>query len=141
MSNVFYAETDLEIRDCFPVLLELRPHLVEAEFAARILRQQAAGYRLIFRRENDVVKAVAGFRISECLAWGRFLYVDDLIVPERYRKQGHARVILEWLAEFARRGGLQEFHLDSGVQRFDAHRLYLNFKMCITCHHFAMPVG
>jgi hypothetical protein len=31
-------------------------------------------------------------------------------------------------------------HLDSGVQRFAAHRFYLARRMDITCHHFALKL-
>ncbi len=73
------AEDDDEIQRCYPVMAELRPHVGADEFLPRVRRQSAsAGYKLAYLADGDV-KAVAGFRISECLAWGKFLYVDDLV--------------------------------------------------------------
>lgn len=131
-----------DLHRCHPVLLELRPHHADADaFVVQALRQQAeAGYRVFFSEQDGCVAAVAGFRMGENLAWGRFLYVDDLITANAARKQGHARALLEALILEARAKGCKQLHLDSGVQRFDAHRLYLNAGMRISSHHFALEV-
>lgn len=135
------AESDAEILTCFPVLAQLRPHLKPEEFLPRVRRQMAAGYRLAAVEEGGRVVAVAGFRLAECLAWGRFLYVDDLVTDEAVRSHGHGRQLFRWLVEFAERERCDQFHLDSGVQRFGAHRFYLQQRMDITSHHFAMKLN
>jgi GNAT superfamily N-acetyltransferase len=88
-------------------------------------------------REQAV--AVAGFRTGENLAWGHFLYVDDLSTAPDARRQGHAGALLGWLLDEGRRLGCSQFHLDSGTgpERFDAHRLYHNHGLAIYSHHFA----
>ena len=83
------AETDTEILACYPVMAELRPHLPEQEFVARLRRQQHDGYRLVCLEEAGEVWAVAGFRLSQSLAWGKYLYVDDLVSPASVRSRGH----------------------------------------------------
>jgi GNAT superfamily N-acetyltransferase len=100
-----------------------------------------SGYRLAYVEEGSRVAAVAGFRILEGLAWGKFLYVDDLVTDESLRSRGHGRELLRWLADHAREKGCAELHLDSGVQRFGAHRFYLREGMDITSHHFGMKLG
>lgn len=134
------ATTDEALRACFPVIHELRPHLAEEAFLAQVRRQEAAsGYRLIYlAAEGGDVVAVAGYRIAEFLAWGKALYVDDLATLSRARLQGHAGRLLDWLIAEARAQGCAELHLDSGVHRHDAHRLYLGRKLRITSHHFAL---
>jgi GNAT superfamily N-acetyltransferase len=104
--------------------------------------QRPDGYRLVGALEGEEVVAVAGFREVHYLAWGHALYVDDLSTLPEARRHGHARRLLEWLLQEARRLGCDELHLDSGVgdHRADAHRLYLNFGMRITSHHFARGV-
>lgn len=140
MPHVQLAETDAEILRCFPVIAELRPHLVEAEFVERIRRQQReSGYLLAFV-EDAGVKSVAGFRISEFLAWGKILYVDDLVSTSAARSKGHGKLLLDWLVVRARAAGCAQFHLDSGVQRFDAHRFYLRERMIISAHHFSLAL-
>lgn len=141
-SDVLEATTREAVLRCHGVFQELRPQLVDAEaFADRVMRQREAGYRLVYRERDGAVCAAAGFRVGENLAWARFLYVDDLITGAAFRKQGHAQALMDFLYAEARRLGCGQVHLDSGVQRFDAHRLYLNAKMRITSHHFGIELG
>jgi GNAT superfamily N-acetyltransferase len=129
----------------FAAMRELRTDLSDAgTFASRVDEEQRTeGYRLVgaFDDTPDAV-AVAGFRVAHNLAWGRHVYVDDLSTLPAARRRGHARALLDWLADEARRLGCAELHLDSGVgsQRADAHRLYLNAGLTITSHHFSRSV-
>jgi GNAT superfamily N-acetyltransferase len=134
---IHLAQTDKEMLRCFPVMAELRPHLVEAEFIERIRRQQEqAGYQLAFLEDDGAVKCVAGFRITECLWAGKFFYVDDLVAGSSARHQGWGQQMMDWLIDRARQEGCQEFHLDSGVQRFEAHGFYLKNRLHIVAYHF-----
>ena len=139
--RIAVAETDADIRRCHSVMHELRPHVPAAGFVERVRRQMALGYRLAFLEEARAVRAVAGYRIIENLAWGRFLYVDDLVTRPEDQSRGYGRALFDWLAAEALRERCAEFHLDSGVQRFGAHRFYLGRRMDITCHHFALKLA
>jgi GNAT superfamily N-acetyltransferase len=141
MIHISLAETDRDIDRCHPAMAELRPHVAREGFVARVRRQARGGYRLAFLEEDGAVRAVAGFRVSECLAWGKFLYVDDLVTAGAARSRRHGAALLRWLADLARKEGCGELHLDSGVQRFEAHRFYLRERMAITCHHFAIALA
>ena len=136
--KVIQAVTDSEISACYPVLKILRPHLEESDFLAKVRRQETEGYHLAFIREQEAVASVAGFRIQEFLAWGKVLYVDDLITDPKMRGRGFAGSLLDWLIAHARVMGCDEVHLDSGYQRLDAHRLYLNKGLSLNCHHFSL---
>jgi GNAT superfamily N-acetyltransferase len=107
--------------------------------------QRPEGYRLAgaFEQGTSEAVAVAGFRVGHNLAFGkRFLYLDDLSTLPDARGRGHARALLDWLLEEARRQECRQFHLDSGVghERVDAHRLYFNAGFEIVSHHFARLV-
>lgn len=134
------ATTPVDIRRCFPVMSELRPALLEADFATRVKRQQRDGYHLAFLADKKIVKAVAGYRFSESLSWGKFMYVDDLVTAEKFRSQGHGQKLFKWLVDEAKSRNCDQFHLDSGVQRFNAHRFYLASRMDIIGYHFAMKL-
>jgi GNAT superfamily N-acetyltransferase len=134
------ATTSEDIQRCFPVMAELRPHLKAEEFVARVRRQQKDGYHLAFLTDKKIVKAVAGYRYSESLSWGKFLYVDDLVTAEKFRSQGHGQKLLQWLIKGAKAHKCDQFHLDSGVHRFGAHRFYLSSRMDIIAHHFAIKL-
>lgn len=137
MHNIHIAETPTDIEHAFPVMVQLRPHLTREEFIARVQRQMADGYRLACLSVGSVMNAVAGYRILENLAWGRFLYVDDLVTDAATRSHGYGKALLTWLAEQARHEGCAQLHLDSGAQRYDAHRFYLREGMENRGFHFA----
>ena len=138
--KITFAEAEADIARCYLVMAELRPHLQPAEFAARVRRQQAAGFHLAYLEENGEVRAVAGFRYLETLAWGKILYVDDLVAASAQRSRGHGGQLFDWLVTQAKANHCDEFHLDSGVQRFGAHRFYLAHRMDIVGHHFALKL-
>ncbi|MBN3909517.1 MAG: GNAT family N-acetyltransferase [Nostoc sp. NMS1] len=134
------AEFDFQILGCFPIIFQLRPHLEEAKFIEQVRYQMKEGYQLAFLELEEQAVAVAGFRIYTCLASGKFLYIDDLIVDELKRSQGYGKQLFQWLIEYARNHGCEHLSLDSGVQRFAAHRFYLMERMSITSHHFSMEL-
>jgi GNAT superfamily N-acetyltransferase len=139
-TTIAHAETDASILRCFPIMAQLRPHLREADFVERIQRQQQDGYRLAYLEADGQVRALAGYRFSECLAWGRFCYVDDLVTDSASRSAGFGRALFDWTVARAKEAGCEQLHLDSGVQRFDAHRFYLARRMAISAHHFYMTL-
>ncbi|MBL9203285.1 MAG: GNAT family N-acetyltransferase [Opitutaceae bacterium] len=139
--NIALAETDADIARCFPVMHQLRPHLVAADFVARVRRMQREGFRLAFLEEAGVVRAVAGYRYHEKLFSGKNLYVDDLVTDPAARSRGHGRALLAWLLEQARVQGCDNFELDSGVQRAQAHRFYFRERMHVSAYHFVRPVN
>jgi GNAT superfamily N-acetyltransferase len=80
--------------------------------------------------------AVAGWRLVANTSAIRKLYVDDLSTAASDRSRGYGRMLLNELRERAVAAGCHSLELDSGVQRFDAHRFYLRERMNITAHHF-----
>lgn len=139
--NIRPAETDADIARCFPVMRQLRPHLVESEFVARVRRMQREGYQLAFVEDESAVRAVAGYRYQEKLFSGKNLYVDDLVTDTAQRSRGHGKALLHWLIAEARTHGCDNFELDSGVQRFDAHRFYFRERMHVSSYHFVFTLN
>lgn len=136
MSTIQIAENPAEISACYAVMAQLRPQYAQSEFMAQVQRQMNDGYRLASLSADGTVQAVAGFRLLENLAWGRFLYVDDLVTDQNSRSQGHGKTLLAWLTEHARHLGCAQLHLDSGAHRKDAHRFYLREGMENAGFHF-----
>lgn len=135
------AGTREEIARCFPVMRQLRPHFEEeAAFVAQVERQRRADYRIAFIEDDSGVRAVAGYRFSESLYAGRFCYVDDLVTNEPARLLGYGGELFDWLVAEARAVGCGRLELDSGVQRFAAHRFYLTKRMMISSHHFSLEL-
>jgi GNAT superfamily N-acetyltransferase len=63
-----------------------------------------------------------------------------LAVDEAVRSKGYGQELFEWLIEFAKNCDCMQLELDSGVQRFDAHRFYLRQRMSIKSHHFSLTL-
>lgn len=135
--TIAHAESKEAVQRCHPVMVQLRPHLSRSDFTDQVQRQRLAGYRLAYAERDGSIVAVAGYRIQENLAWGRHLYIDDLVTDEAQRSTGAGSTLFDHLVQVARENGCQQLHLDSGVQRFGAHRFYLTKRMDITSHHFA----
>lgn len=139
--NIQRAESDHAIRACFGPVSELRPHLTEDAFVSQVKRQmQNHGYTLVYILDQEQVVAAAGYRVAEFLAWGRTFYLDDLITLGSARKNGHGGALMDWLLDEAGRLDCKQFHLDSGAQRHDAHRLYMSRKLQINSFHFSRNI-
>lgn len=130
------AETNADIAQCFDVMAQLRPHLQRESFVELIRSLKEDGFQLAMHEVGEQVVAVAGFRISTNLFLGRHLYVDDLVIDAGARSQGHGALMLNWLTAFATEAGCSHLHLDSGIQRPDAHRFYLGQGMALSSFHF-----
>lgn len=134
--EVRIAATDDEIAACFSVMAQLRPRLQPEGFVERVRQQEAEGYRLAFIAPGGEVRAVAGFRVQHNLAWGRFLYIDDPVTDGGERSKGLGKALLTWCLGRAEAEGCNALHLDSGVQRHEAHRFYFREGMRIMGYHF-----
>jgi GNAT superfamily N-acetyltransferase len=140
-TKITEALTTEEIARCFPVMRQLRTHFEnEKTFVEQVERQRAGGYRMAFLEDENDVRAVAGYRMMESLFAGRFCYVDDLVTDEAGRSLGFGGALFDWLVAEARAAGCAKLELDSGVQRFDAHRFYLRKRMIISSHHFSLEL-
>lgn len=139
--SVEIAATDAEITACYPVMSELRPHISDAEFVSRVRESEKSGYRLVYIQDGGVTVAVAGIRIGENLAWGRFLYVDDMVTAANQRSRGYGARMLTWIREYAVKARCTQLHLDSGMHRAGAHRFYERKGLFKAGFHFAETIS
>jgi GNAT superfamily N-acetyltransferase len=134
------AQSAAAIAACFPVMVQLRPQLQADLFVAQVQRLMQQGLQLVSLRVQGEVVSVAGFRIYENLFHGRFMYVDDLVTSNEVQSRGYGKQLFAWLVEHARSHACTSLNLDSGVQRFAAHRFYLREGMEIRGHHFSLQL-
>jgi ribosomal protein S18 acetylase RimI-like enzyme len=140
-SRISIAENDQEILSCYPVLAELRPHIKRGEFLPMVRRlTEVAGFQLAYLQDGGI-KAVAGFRISEWLAGGRYLEIEDLVAKSDERSKGYGGELFDWLVKYAKENGCRQVRLVSRVSRVDAHRFYLRQGMNLEAHYFSMDVS
>ncbi len=137
METIRIADTEDEIRESHRVMSQLRTHLDEDAYLRQVRHQQANdNYQVVALYDDGVVRAVAGFRLATALALGHYVYIDDLVSDRTVRSRGYGARLMAWVGEFGRERGCTSLHLDSGVQRHDAHRFYLRERMDIVFYHF-----
>ena len=137
-SRIALAKEEQEILDCYSIMVELRPHIQPDKFLSKIKRlTEIAGYQLVYLTDGTV-KAVAGFRISEWLASGKYLEIEDLVATANGRSKGYGGELFDWLVNHAKENDCKQLRLVSHVSRFDAHRFYLNRRMIIEAPYFSM---
>lgn len=132
-----HAEQDDELRACFTTMQALRPRLQDAEeLRTRIRRQQAQGYRLLAAWRGGEAIGLAGYRETESLIYGRFVYVDDLVVREDVRRERLGERLLDAVAAEARRLGCVRLVLDTGLGNALAQRFYFRQGLLASGMHF-----
>ncbi len=139
------AQTEAEVRSCFALMKQLRPHLLsEDELAARWARQQADGYRLVMLMAGEgqaaKVAALAGFRVQENLVYGRFLYVDDLVSDDSVRGSGFGAQLMDWLKAETSAQGCGKLVLDTAMSNSLAQRFYFRNGLLATAMRFKFAV-
>jgi len=134
------TENESDILKCWDVMLALRPHLQKENFVPMINEMIQEGYQLAFIEEGGKAAAAIGFRYLQFLYNGKHYYIDDLSTLPEYRGKGYAGKLLDYVIAKAKAKGFHCVTLDSGYQRFDAHRLYLNKGFALNCHHFSKNI-
>jgi GNAT superfamily N-acetyltransferase len=139
MSNrISIARSEQEVLDCYWVMAELRPHIQSGEFLPLVKRlAEISGFQLAYLTDGEI-KAVAGFRISEWLAGGKYLEIEDLVAKGGERSKGYGGELFDWLVEYAKENNCLQVRLVSRVSRSDAHRFYLRKGMNLEAHYFSM---
>jgi GNAT superfamily N-acetyltransferase len=140
--NVRIAETDEEIAACYPIMSELRPHLSPDTFVPLVRRLgKATGFGLAYLSEAEQIRAAAGYRISEWLAGGKYLEIEDLVSKVSDRSKGYGGALLDWLISLAAQHGCRQVRLVSNVRRANAHRFYLRKGMSKEAYYFSIDVN
>ncbi|MFC6301530.1 GNAT family N-acetyltransferase [Pseudomonas sp. CCM 7893] len=122
---------------CFDLMRVLRPHVANpVTYVEQLVRQTEQGYRLLAAWDGEQAVGLAGYRELENLLYGRFIYVDDLVVrPDLQRSSLGAR-LLSAVREEAVGRGCAHFVLDTGLHMPLAQRFY--FRQGLLAHgmHF-----
>jgi hypothetical protein len=134
--SIKIAESDAELARASDVLLELRSAFTKDALISADQSATAIGYR-VHTSNRPARFSRRGLRRRTKLAWaniscrrprdGRAASVD-----------GRGKRMLDWLKAHALALGCRQLQLDSGVQRFGAHRFYLREGFHISSHHFAI---
>ncbi|MFL9863388.1 GNAT family N-acetyltransferase [Paraburkholderia fungorum] len=137
-----HLDTPDSLLSAFDVMRQLRPHLTDAHsFAAQVARQHAEGYRLLAASDAGSVVGLAGYRTLTNLLYGRFVYVDDLVVDGRLQRGGIGAELLDAVRRIAREAGCAQFVLDTGLHMPLAQRFYFRNGLLARGMHFVEPLA
>lgn len=133
--------TPAELEACFELMKELRPMLVSpTSFAEQITRQMQHDYHLLGALQNGRVVGLIGYRHLENLLYGRFIYVDDLVVDPSARHLGLGARLLDSVREQAIARDCAHFVLDTGLHMALAQRFYFREGLLARGMHFVQAL-
>jgi len=135
--EIKHIESDVDLEASFSVMKELRPHLSDpATYAAQIARQRAQGYRLLAAWRDGAIVGLAGYRLQDNLIYGRFIYVDDLVVTASLHRGGLGEGLLQAARQQAVALHCKHFVLDTGLHMAPAQRFYFRQGLLAKGMHF-----
>ncbi|MDC8830938.1 GNAT family N-acetyltransferase [Alteromonas gilva] len=134
---------DKALFDRVAVLMQqLRPQYPTETLSALLAQQVDDGYKMVLAQNaQHQIVGIAGYVLGHKLAWGHYLYIDDLVVDEHHRGQRVGQALLDFCQSLATQHHCDSLHLDSGSQRHRAHKFYLGQGMHISSFHFTQAVN
>lgn len=139
ISHIEHSTDDLEAS--FAVMKELRPHLRDrATYAVQIDHQRTQGYRLLAAWSDGAIVGLAGYRLMDNLLYGRFVYVDDLVVTASLHRSGIGERLLQAARQQAIALNCENFVLDTGLHMALAQRFYFYQGLLAQGMHFVEPL-
>jgi GNAT superfamily N-acetyltransferase len=114
---------------------QLRPHL-RADYVGRMREVFAGGAEMAVAVDGGEVVGITVYRILEKTHSGRDLYCDDLVTDESRRSSGVGHALMQYMESVCRERACDNFSLDSGTQRQQAHKFYFREGMTVTSFHF-----
>ncbi|MEJ7589544.1 MAG: GNAT family N-acetyltransferase [Ferruginibacter sp.] len=139
--KISLATNEDEILKCWDVLKVLRPHLEQNEFVSTVIEMISEGYHLAYIEEDNHAVSAIGYRFQQFLFNGKHCYIDDLATMPGRTGKGYASKLIDYVIEVCKRKGLKTLTLDSGFNRIDAHRLYLQKRFEISAFHFSKKIS
>ena len=137
--HIKIADSDEDVKACHEVMVLLgkrRASLSQEQYFQEIQKQQKEGYVMAYLEDAQGKQAVAGYRYANLIAYGKMLYLDDLVVREEVRSKGYGGMLIDWLEEQAIKNDCDVFNLTSGTERDKAHKFYFQKGFHIDDFHF-----
>ncbi|MGP8540776.1 GNAT family N-acetyltransferase [Pseudomonas protegens] len=132
-----HLESEAALAASFDLMRVLRPHLTSpAAYVAQWARQTEQGYRLLAAWDAERIVGLAGYRELENLLYGRFIYVDDLVVSPDLQRSGLGARLLSAVRDEAVQRQCDHLVLDTGLHMPLAQRFYFRQGLLARGMHF-----
>jgi GNAT superfamily N-acetyltransferase len=124
-----------------PLILELNSEFSEADFDAHLSQMLTQNYRCAGLFVHKELVALAGFWIFTRFWCGKQCDIDNVFVSKPYRRQGFAKLLLQWVEALAKSENVETLVLDSYATAASAHQFYFNQGYFIKGFHFIKPLS
>ena len=95
--EVRIAEVDSDLELVGSLLIQLRPSYDLRTIIAQIKDQQKRGYTVAYIGDDGQAICAAGFVIETRLAWGKHMYIEDIVTDTNRRSSGLGKIMLDGL--------------------------------------------
>lgn len=117
------SKDDLE--KCFPLMKELRPHLLIEEFLSIYHEvHQKDQYEIVVIEKDNQFLALMGYRVMTDFVRGRHLYIDDLVSTEKIRSKGLGAKLLQHAEQIAQDHNCKTIRLCTGIENERGVKFY-----------------
>ena len=100
-------ELDLkELQTAWEVVSQLYTELEYKEFED-LVYEMRENYTMVGIFEQGELVCYAGVNISTNLSYKRHLCIHEIVTDKQYRSQGYAKMMLEYLSDYARMGACE----------------------------------
>ncbi|WP_391115927.1 GNAT family N-acetyltransferase [Psychrobacillus sp. L3] len=114
-------QTKEDWQEGYPLIQQLRHHLTEDRYF-ELLKQMPTYQGWVI--EDGALKAFIGFEECHNFYNERHIFVHDFVTNENDRSKCYGEKLMEALIKHAKENQFAYIALESGIQRFDAHRFY-----------------
>ncbi|MCF5707987.1 GNAT family N-acetyltransferase [Pseudomonas syringae] len=136
-----HLEDHHALQASFALMCVLRPHLTDVQsYTDQLQRQMDQGYRLLAVRNDQSIVGLAGYRELENLLYGRFVYVDDLVISPQLQRSGLGAQLLNGVRDEALRRQSDYLVLDTGLHMPLAQRFYFRQGLLARGMHFTQDL-
>lgn len=132
--------TEEEIKYCYEMMHQIREDLTERDFLSAISEQLKNGYKIVYVIQDEEIICIAGFTIGDKLSWGKHLFIEDFVTNKSIKSIEAAKALLDFIKIYAKQQKCNSIHLDSSIQKEEAHKFYLSQEMKIDSYHFSINI-
>ncbi|SDJ16811.1 GNAT family N-acetyltransferase [Salimicrobium halophilum] len=123
--DIVELKTRKEITQAFAVVNELRTHLDLNKYLELVTEaMETDNYHMFAMMEEEEIVAVAGLKPMVTLYYGRFVWVNDLVVTSEKRNNGYGEIMLHFVEQWAAQNKYDHVALSSGLEKAQAHKFY-----------------
>jgi ribosomal protein S18 acetylase RimI-like enzyme len=122
--QLFVVQAEIDLKRCYPVMKELRPHLKYEDITIYHESHKRDGYEIAAIECAGAIAAVMGYRVLFDYVRGKHIYIDDLVSTEAARSQGLGAELLTFAEGIAKESDCKVLRLCTGIENERGVKFY-----------------